>query len=67
MQAIRAHTIDAAYAGFEEAIKGSIEPGRLADLVVLSGDIMAAPAEEIRNLTVDVTMLDGNIVYERNQ
>jgi predicted amidohydrolase YtcJ len=67
MQAIRAHTIDAAYAGFEEGIKGSIEPGRLADLVVLSGDIMAAPAEEIRNLMVDVTMLDGNIVYERNQ
>jgi predicted amidohydrolase YtcJ len=65
MQAIRACTVDAAYAGFEEQIKGSIEPGKLADLVVLNGDILATPAEELRDLKVDLTMLDGNVVYRR--
>ncbi len=65
MQAIRAHTIDAAYASFEEGIKGSIEPGKLADLVVLNGDVLTTPAEEIRTLQVDLTMVDGNFVYQR--
>jgi hypothetical protein len=66
MQALRAHTIDAAYAGFEEGSKGSIEPGKLADLAVLSGDLLATPAEELRHLKVDMTVLDGNVVYEKN-
>src|SRR5690606_15729246 len=65
MQAIRAYTADAAYASFEEHIKGSIEPGKLADLVVLNGDILQTPAEEIRSLAVDVTVVDGNVVYSR--
>jgi predicted amidohydrolase YtcJ len=65
MQAIRACTIDAAYTGFEENIKGSIEPGKLADLVVLSGDILAIPPDQIHDLKADMTILDGNVVYQR--
>lgn len=64
-EAIRAYTIGSAFASFEEDIKGSIEVGKLADLVVLSADMEKVPAEEIRNLTVDLTMVDGVIRYRR--
>jgi hypothetical protein len=64
-EAIRAYTIDSAYASFEEDSKGSIEVGKLADLVVLSADIDRIPPEEIRNLKVDLTMVDGVIQYRR--
>ena len=65
-QAIRAYTIDGAYASFEEELKGSIEPGKLADLIVLSGNILDTPPEEILHLAVDLTMVDGAIVYENS-
>lgn len=65
LQAIRAYTLSGAYASFEENIKGSIEPGKLADLVVLSDDILKISPEKLLQTKVDLTMVDGNVVYER--
>ncbi len=64
-QALRSYTLDAAYAAFEEDQKGSLEPGKLADLVVLSRDILQVPAEEIVRTEVDLTILGGRIVFEK--
>ncbi len=64
-EALRSFTLDAAYAAFEEHLKGSLEPGKLADLVVLSKDIMTIPPAEILRTEVDLTLVDGRIVYER--
>jgi predicted amidohydrolase YtcJ len=66
LQAIRAYTISGAYATFEENIKGSLEPGKLADLAVLSDDILKVPSEKILTLKVDLTLVDGKVVYRRN-
>lgn len=64
-QALRSYTIGNAYAAFEEDIKGSISPGKLADLVVLSADIMAVDMDSIRSARVDMTVLGGRIRYRR--
>src|SRR6202034_3630248 len=58
LDAIRMCTIWAAYGGFQEKSRGSIENGKLADLVVLSGDPLAVPPEHILDLKVDYTILD---------
>ena len=63
-EAIRCYTNYAAYASFEEQLKGSIEPGKFADLIVLSNDILNCPEDEIRETSVEMTMVGGNIVYE---
>lgn len=63
-EALRMFTLDAAYAGFDEDLKGSLEPGKLADIVVLSKDIMTIPAEEILTTDVLMTFLGGKLVYE---
>jgi predicted amidohydrolase YtcJ len=65
MQAIRVYTYNGAYAHFEERSKGSIEEGKLADLAVLSRDILEVPTEELRTLGVDMTVVDGRVVHER--
>ena len=65
MEALRLYTINGAYASFEEDIKGSIEPGKLADLVVFSEDVTELPTEKIIDLKADITMIDGAIVYQR--
>ena len=62
-EAIRACTIVPAYASFEEDVKGSIEVGKLADLVVLGRDILTVPKEEIRDIPVLMTMIGGKFVY----
>jgi predicted amidohydrolase YtcJ len=64
-EALRMLTIDAAYAAFEENTKGSIEAGKLADLVVLSQDIMTIDAEEILKTEVLLTILDGQVIYSK--
>jgi predicted amidohydrolase YtcJ len=64
LEAIRVYTLNGAYAHFEEGAKGSIEPGKLADLAVLSGDILRVPTEELRELTVDLTVVDGRVVHD---
>jgi predicted amidohydrolase YtcJ len=62
-EAVRAHTIDAAFSIFAEDRLGSIEPGKQADLVVLDGDLFAVPPHEIRDLPVWMTMIDGEVVH----
>jgi len=59
-------TLDAAYSVFEEDLKGSLEPGKLADIVVLSKDIMTIPAEEILTTKVLMTFLGGKLVFEKS-
>ncbi len=65
MEALRSYTINNAYAAFEEKIKGSLEVGKLADMVVLSGDILQLPLAELKKVKVDVTVLGGKVVHER--
>ena len=64
LDAIRMHTIWAARAGFEDGIKGSIEPGKLADLVILTGDPLTAP-ERLMKMRVEATIIDGVVRYRR--
>jgi predicted amidohydrolase YtcJ len=61
--AIRSVTAWSAFGSFEENVKGTIEPGKYADFVVLSDDIMSVPAEQIRNLQVLATVLGGKTVH----
>lgn len=63
-EAIRSYTIDCAYAAFEETIKGSLVPGKLADIVVLSNDLLVCPEEEIKNTKVLMTIVGGKIAYQ---
>jgi predicted amidohydrolase YtcJ len=65
MEAIRLYTINSAYQSFDEDRLGSIEVGKLADFVILSRDILTIPTEEIKDITVDATIVGGKIVYER--
>lgn len=62
-EALRSWTLAGAYAAFEEGKKGSLEPGKLADLVMLSADIMTIPPAEILKTRVKMTILGGEIVY----
>ena len=63
-EALRMFTLHGAYASFEEASKGSITPGKLADLVVLSEDPRGVAAETLPGLSVEMTVVDGRVVYE---
>ena len=60
--ALRTMTINAAYLSFEETLKGSIEPGKYADLAVLDQDYLTVPQEQIKDITVAMTMLGGTIL-----
>ncbi len=64
-QALISYTRDAAYAAFEDDIKGSLAEGKLADVVVLSEGIMTVADEKIRDARVDYTIVGGKILYER--
>ena len=63
--AIKCYTLNAAYASYEEKIKGSIEVGKLADFVVLSEDILSIDPGKIKDVKVTMTIFDGEIVYEK--
>ena len=66
-ETVRAYTYGSAYAEFQENVKGTITPGKLADLVILSRDIFRIDPEEIENVGVVLTMVDGRVVYERRE
>ena len=63
-QAVHGYTVGSAYAQFDEKIKGSLEPGKLADLVVLSRDIFHIDPVQIEDTHVDLTIFDGRIIYD---
>jgi predicted amidohydrolase YtcJ len=63
-QALSAYTVSNAYAGFQENKLGQLKVGYLADLVVLEQDIFEIPAEEIKDITINMTIVDGKIVYQ---
>lgn len=64
LDTVRMFTYNGAYVNFEEDKKGSLEPGKLADIAVLSEDILSYDPEKIQDVTVDYTILDGEIVYK---
>tara|TARA_B100000408_G_scaffold69460_1_gene53212 strand:- start:202 stop:1950 length:1749 start_codon:yes stop_codon:yes gene_type:complete len=63
-QALQSYTINNAFAAFEEDLKGSITPGKLADITVLSKDIMTVPEDEILDTEIVYTILGGEVVYK---
>jgi predicted amidohydrolase YtcJ len=63
-QALALYTTNAAYASFEEDIKGSITPGKLADIVVLSDDPTRVPVQQIKDIKVGMTVIGGEVVWE---
>jgi predicted amidohydrolase YtcJ len=67
-EALKSYTKDAAFASYEESIKGTLEPGKLADFVILSDDLLNSknPEESLKKVEVAATVLDGNIVF-RNE
>jgi predicted amidohydrolase YtcJ len=66
-EALRFYTIGSAYAEYQEDIKGTIEKGKLADIVILSEDLFEIPKTSIRDARVDMTIMGGEIVYDRRQ
>ena len=63
-EALRVHTMGSAWFSFDEKIKGSIEPGKLADVVVLTDDYLTVPEDKIREISSVMTIVGGKIVYE---
>jgi len=66
MEALQSYTINNAYLAFEEDIKGSLETGKLADITILSRDILAVPENELLETEVLYTIVGGNVLYERD-
>ena len=66
-EALRSYTTWGAYAAFEEQLKGSIEPGKLADFIVIDRDIMTCREHEIKDTQVLQTVVGGEHVYEKSQ
>lgn len=67
LEALRSYTLGNAYSAFEEGIKGSLEIGKLADLAVLSDNLLTAPDAKLANIQVDYTLVGGEIRYMREQ
>jgi predicted amidohydrolase YtcJ len=64
-QALRILSTYGAYAGFEEKTRGTLELGKLADLVVLSNDPLSIAQDRLKDLKIDMTIIDGAVRYER--
>jgi predicted amidohydrolase YtcJ len=64
LEGLRMYTVNSAYAGFEDNIKGTIESGKLADLIVLSEDPLKVPVQELKNIQITKTIIGGQVVYE---
>ena len=67
IEALKSFTINNAYSAFEESHKGSISVGKLADMVILSDNILTMPAERIHEAKVDLTVLGGEVVFVRER
>lgn len=65
MVAIKLYTWNGAFASFDEDVKGSIEEGKLADLVILNDSILKVDPQNIKDLKVESTILNGEILYHR--
>jgi predicted amidohydrolase YtcJ len=65
--ALKTYTVNAAYASFDEENRGSIEVGKFADLTILSDDLFKVPPEKIKDVAVEMTIVDGKLVYARKQ
>jgi len=65
MEALKSYTWNGAYAAFEEETRGSLKPGKYADLVVLSKDILTMPEDEIPTAHVVYTIVGGKVRYQR--
>ena len=65
MEALKSYTINGAYAAFEEANRGSLKPGKYADITVLSKDILKIPEDEIPTAKVTYTIVGGKVLYKR--
>ena len=65
-QALYAWTMGSAYSSFDEDVKGSIEPGKFADFVVLSGNPLKTDKDKIKDIIVEATYIDGTAVYQNN-
>lgn len=65
-EALKTYTSNAAYASFDEAKRGAIETGKLADLTILSRDPLSVPPDDIKSIKVDMTIVNGKVVYARN-
>jgi hypothetical protein len=64
-EALRAYTVDAAYGAFEEEFKGTLEPGKVADFVILNQDLLKIPEQQILQTVILKTVVAGNVIYER--
>ncbi len=64
-EAIRGYTRNGAYITFEEDVKGTLEPGKLADMIVLSDDLLTIDPERILDVVVEKTIVAGRVVFER--
>lgn len=64
LEALRSYTLSAAYAGFEDRLKGSLAPGKLADVVVFSKDILTIPEDEIPTAEIVYTIIGGQVVHD---
>jgi predicted amidohydrolase YtcJ len=64
-EAVEAYTLGSAYAEFQEKEKGTIAPGKLADVVLLSDDIFSIPPAAIKDVKVNLTVFGGKVVFER--
>jgi predicted amidohydrolase YtcJ len=66
VEALKSYTVNNAYAAFEEKVKGSLEPGKLADITVLSKDIMTIPEDEILATDVVYTIVGGKVAFDHS-
>jgi len=64
-EAVHAYTVGSAFAEHQEKVKGSLEPGKLADLAVLTDDIFRVPANDLEKVQVYMTVFDGSVIYQR--
>ncbi|RLG97329.1 amidohydrolase, partial [Candidatus Bathyarchaeota archaeon] len=63
--ALRLYTVNSAYQQFDEDKLGSLEEGKLADMVVLGENILTVPTERIKDISIDMTIIDGRVVFAR--